>query len=337
MRELMNNIYDDFSEELLWIKKMILKDGSSLPDSLQPVAKYYTTRRLIVLPGEGRQIFYIDPELGRPIPYIVFWFADALGLTNKNVARRLALGLLYATLAYVTLDDIIDEENKPAFLNVSLGNFYLHRYLATFDGLFDESSNFWYYLADSSKKFMKYLYEDFTFKHEKHNILDFDPFSEWFLFRSCKSYSILVMSIFAAIAYATNNETKIQMIDRFWTKYAMAHRLHDDLNDWMEDLKMDDLNHSPILIYALQNCRAGLKLSEKNVYSMFLCDDFVNRIYDVIFNLIEDARTNLSMFNGDYLSRYMDEQVRFHTRNREGLLKTNSFFQCELKRMLSKE
>ena len=333
----MKNIYDDFSDEIVWIKERILEDSLALPESVKAVAQYYSSKRILVFLNKEQQTIMIDPELGRPIPYVVFWFAEALGLTDKNVAKKLALGLLYATLAYVILDDIIDEENNPSLLNITLSNIYLYNYLAAFDNLFDTTSSFWHYLADSLKQFMNNLSEDFTFKHEDHNILGIDPFSKQFLFRSCRSYSVLVMTILVAIAYSTKNEVKIPMIEQFWRNYAMAHRLHDDLNDWQEDLKMEDLNHSPILIYALQTYGEELKLSEEEVLGMFLRDDFVNKIYGVILDMVKAAKEDASTFNGVYLSRYMDEQVMFHTKNRNGLLRTNSSFQSELSSILKKE
>jgi hypothetical protein len=332
----MKNIYDDFSDEIVWCKKRILEDCKNLPESLIPLSQYYTSKRILVLPDKDRPVVMIDPELGRPIPYIVFWVTEALGL-DRNIAKRLALGLLYATLAYVVLDDIVDEENDPTLLNVSLGNIYLHNYLASFDGLFDASSGFWHYLADSTKRFMKSLYDDYSFKHGKHDVSEFDPLSEQFLWRSCGSYSILVMTILVAAAYATNNVEKIPALDRFWYKYAMAHRLHDDLNDWMEDLVMEDYNYSPILIYALQHYEEKTRLSEEKVLSMFMSDEYVNRIYSVIFDLIRAASVEVSSLNEIYLSRYLDEQVIFHTRNRDGLLKTTSSFQRELTNILDRK
>jgi hypothetical protein len=289
----------------------------------------------MVLPDKDRPVIMIDPELGRPIPYIVFWFAEALNL-DKNIAKRLALGLLYATLAYVVLDDVIDEENNPTLLNLTLGSIYLHNYLATFDDLFEPTSEFWRYLADSNKNFLKSLYDDYTFKHEEHNILEFKPLSEQFLWRSCKSYSILVKTILVAITYATKNESKIPIIDRFWYKYAMAHRLHDDLNDWREDLEMDDLNYSPVLVYAIQNYEAESKLTEDKFLSMLMSDKYVHEIYDVIFKLIDAAKVEAQPLHGLYLSKYIEEQIRFHTRNRDGLLKTTLTFQNQLKNILMK-
>ena len=43
--------------------------------------------------------------LGKPVPYAVFWFADALGFSDAETVRRLALGLVYVSLHTTIKDD----------------------------------------------------------------------------------------------------------------------------------------------------------------------------------------------------------------------------------------
>ena len=319
--------------------KRIREETLTFPNSLRPLAEHYISKRLIIF-DKDRSI-RLDPKWGiptrNPLPYLVFWFADAFGLEDREVTRRLALGLVYSSLAFAVLDDVIDQESQSTSRNVTLANMYLHRYLATFDDLFDPDSEFWHYLANSIKELMRYLYQDFTFKHEPSiDRSSFDPFSEPFLMESCRSYSVLVMTTLAALAYATNNETKIPLVNKFWNYYAMGHRIYDDLNDLQRDLRMDDFNNSSVLLYALQNIDKKSELNEELVWSMLLSSDFVERIYGAMLGFFKAAREDVSAFNCSYLTRFMDELISSHTRKRDSLLQTGSDFYKELSRILNK-
>lgn len=332
----MVRLYADFSSDISWLGERIREDSLTIHDSLKPLAEHYLRKRSPFLSERDRPIESVERAHARPIPYITFWFAEAFGLTDREVTRRLALGVVYSALAFLVFDDIIDEESQSTSCNISLANMYLHRYLATFDGLFDPDSRFWHYLAGCIKELTQYLCWDFTFKHERRNVLIVDPFSEPFLKESIKSYSVLLMSSLAAIAFLTNNETKIPTLDKFWYNYGIGHRIYDDLNDWKGDLRMDDLNHSPILIYALQAAGGKSEPSEELIHSMLLDADFVEKVYSVMLGFLKEAREDASAFNCIYLSQFMDEQISFHTRNRDELLKTSSDFYRGLHRILDK-
>lgn len=335
----MVQIYSEFSSEIRWIVERIREENLTLPTSLKPLAEYYTSKRLI-LRADKDEIIKLDPKLGLPahnfLPDVVFWFADAFGLKDRKVTKKLALGLVYSSLAFVVIDDTIEEETQSTSSYLALASIYLHRYLKSFDGLFEPDSKFWQYLTTSIKDFNLLVYQDFTFKHEPKDIANLDPLSEPFLLESCKSYVVLVMTTFAAVAYATNNEKKLPLLSKFWNYYAMGHRIYDDLNDLQEDLRMDDYYNSSVLLYALQKADNKSKLDEKLLWSMFLDTDFVKKIYSTMLHLFKRAREVASAFNCPFLSSFMDELISSHTQKRDTLLKTSSDFYKELSRILNK-
>jgi hypothetical protein len=265
---------------------------------------------------------------------VVFWLSDAFGLKDIEITKRLALGLVYSSLAFAVLDDTIEQETQSTSSNLALANMYLHRYLNSFEGLFKQDSKFWHYLATSIKEFTLLVYQDFTYKHEFQDIASLDPLSEPFLLESSKSYSALVMTTFAAIAYVTNNEAKIPQLTKFWNDYAMGHRIYDDLNDLHKDLRMDDYNNSSVLLHALQKTDNKSKLDEELVWSMLLDTDFIEKIYGTMLGLFKRAREEASAFKSPYLTTFMDELIRTHTQKRDSLLKTKSNFYKELNRIL---
>ena len=330
---------DDFSIEIRWIGDRIREETLTFPNSLRPLAEHYTSKRLIFSAGKDGMI-RLDPKLGLPtrnfIPDVVLWLADAFGLKDRDVSKRLALGLVYSSLAFAVLDDTIDQETQSTSSNLALANMYFHRYLKSFDDLFEPDSKFWYYLASSLKEFTLLVCQDFTFKHEPKNIATVDPLSEPFLLESCKSYSVLVMTTFTAVAYASHNETKIPLLTKFWNDYAMGHRIYDDLNDLHRDLEIDDYNNSSVLLYALQKADNKSKLDEELVWSMLLDADFIQKIYNTMLGLFGRAREEASAFNSPYLTTFMDDLISIHTQKRDGLLLARSNFFNELNRILKK-
>jgi len=326
-----SEIYTDFSKDINWIRERIQEEIITCPNSLKSLAEYYVRKRLIILSDKARTIKF-DPYLGRPVPYTVFWFAEAFGLTNKEVTRRLALGLVYSSIATTIRDDIIDNELLSELSYFALEKTYLHRYLAVFNELFNPDSKFWYYLVNCIKELARYESWNLTSNYEH----SFDPFSESFLKESSRYFSAVVMPTLAALAIATNNERKIPIVRKFVKHFSMGWRIYDDLKDWRMDLKVKNLNHSSTLIYTLQNVGGKSKLNEEVVQSMFLSTDFVKKAYGAMLSFFRSARKDVSAFNCSYLSRFMDEQISFHTRKRDSILRSSSDFYKQLSKILSK-
>jgi hypothetical protein len=291
-------IPNSFSDEIKWVGDRIREDTNTFSNSLKPLAEHYISKRLIFTVDKDEMI-RLDPKLGLPtrnfIPQVVFWLADAFGLENREVSKKLALGLVYSSLAFAVLDDAIEQETQSTSSNLALANLYLHRYLQSFDGLFEQDSKFWNHLATSIKEFTLLVCQDFTYKYDPKDVATIDPLSEPFLFESCKSYSVLVLTTFAAVAYVTNNETKIPLLTKFWNDYAMGHRIYDDLNDLHKDLRMSDYNNSSVLIYALKKAENKSKLDEELIWSMLLDNEFIDTIYNTMLGLFRRAKEDASI------------------------------------------
>jgi len=268
----------------------------------------------------------LDPQIGRPVPYSTFWFAKAFDFTNEPVTRRLALGMLYSAIATTIRDDLLDQEPSSQLQHSTLANIFLHKYLEGFTDLFDSDSRFWYYHAISNKEQAQYEIWNLTY-HYEHSL---DPFSEAFLSESSRYFSAVVMPTLAAVAIAADNERQIPIVISFLKHFSMGWRVFDDLMDWRKDLKVKDLNHSSLLYSVKQNFEDRPTLNEETVLSMFLSDDFVKKMYGAILGFFKEAREDILPLNCNYLTRFMDEQLNFHTRKRDVLLQANSDFYNKL-------
>jgi hypothetical protein len=317
--------------------KEIREETQTLPDSLKPCAEHYVAKKLIFSPDKNGFI-KLDPKLGLPtrnfMVNIVFWLAEAFGLEDREVSKKLALGLLYSSLAFGILDDVIEQETKSTSREVALANIYLHRYLKSFENLFEPDSIFWHYLASKIKEFTQLIFKDYTYKHEQKDINALDPLSEPFLLESCKSYSALVMTTLAALAYASNKEYIISQLNKFWNNYAMGHRIYDDLNDLRQDLTMKDYNNSSVLLFILQNAGNKSKLDEKLVWSVLMDAEFIENIYDTMLTLFKKAKEDAYAFNSIYLDTFMEELISLHKRKKESLLTAKLNFYKELAEVL---
>lgn len=333
-----SEIYNDFSNDIYWIRERIQEDTHLFPDSLKPLVDYYIKKRLIIIPDKSHPIpnHYIDYELARPVPYATFWFADAFGIENKLITRKLGLGLVYSALATTIRDDIVDRESPTDPRCFKLYNYYNHRYLAIFDDLFDRESKFWYYLTNCIKEQAQYEKWNLLFD----NALGVDPFSESFLQESSRYFTAVVLPTLAALAVITNNESKIPKVDEFLRHFSMGWRIYDDLSDWQKDLINDNFNHSSILLYIFQKIQRDNNLNEEIVLSAFLSHEIFEKAYGAILSFNNAAKRDVSDFNCAYLSKFMDEQISFHTRKRDSILahvsELNSEFFKQLNIILNK-
>ncbi len=321
MDMLFSEIYTDFSKDTIWMRERISEDLICLPNFLQPLLDHFVRRRLTILPSNDRST-QLDPRIGRPVPYSTFWFAKAFDFTNKPVTRKLALGMLYSAIATTIRDDLLDQKLSSQLQHSTLANIFLNKYLEGFTDLFYSDSRFWYYYAIANKELAQYEIWNLTSKYE-HCL---DPFSETFLKESARYFSAVVMPTLVAVAIASDSERQIPTVSNFLTHFSMGWRVFDDLMDWRKDLTARELNHSSILYSVKQNFDGQLNLDEHSVFSMFMSDNFVKKIYNTILGFFKEAREDILPLNCNYLTKFMDEQLNFHTRKRDALLQTNSDF-----------
>ncbi len=307
------------------MRERIREDLTSLPNFLKPLLDHFMRRRLTLLPNNDR-LPQLDPRIGRPVPYSTFWFAKAFDFTNKPITRRLALGMLYSSISTTIRDDLFDQKPSSQLQHLALVNLFLHKYLEVFTDLFDSDSMFWYYYAIADKEIAQYEIWNLT-SHYKHI---FDPFGESFLIESSRYFSAVVMPTLVAVAIISDNEKQVPTVSNFLKHFSMGWRVFDDLMDWRKDLTVRDLNHSSILYSVKQNFDRQSNLDEAAVLSMFLSDDFVKKMYSPILNFFKKAREDILPLNCHYLTRFMDEQLDFHTQKRDALLRANSDFYNKL-------
>src|SRR5215203_4350169 len=98
-------IYSNYEDKLNWLINKHRKELLVLPASISSIAKYYLTKRLLIL---TQKPLAIDRRLGRPIPYLAYWFANIFGLDDQKVVRQLGLTLSYISLAVSAKDDLVD-------------------------------------------------------------------------------------------------------------------------------------------------------------------------------------------------------------------------------------
>jgi len=322
-----SEIYNDFKEDIYWIRERIQADVRFFPDSMKPLVEHYIKKRLLIIPSKER-IFgsSFDYEIGRPVPYATFWFADAFGLKDEAVRRKLGLGLIYSALATTIRDDIIDGEGPQDPRRTNLLNYYNHKYLEIFDDLLPKDSSFWYHLSRGIQE---------TARYESWNLLfddglGVDPFSEAFLQESSRYFSAVVMPTLAALAVHAGNEGGVQVASRFLRHFSMGWRIYDDFCDWKKDLKRENVNHSSILLYIKQRTQGITELNEEAVHLMFLDADFIKDAYGAILEFYEEAKRDIAGLDCEYLDKFMDEQLSFHSRRRTLILERSGEINSEI-------
>ncbi len=318
-----SEIYSNFTNNIRWLQEQVGEDDRNLPPRLRQMGKRITSERLFVVP-DGIHTPRLDPEFGRPIPYSVFWFADALGYTDNTTVNSFALAMIYSSMSSTLRDDIVDsKELKGERLHLlELSNIFQRKYIEIFEKAFGRRSSLWCYLAQALDEQLRYESWNKAFTLETCR----NPFSSRFIKDSSRYFYAVVIPSLVAVALAAGAENKVARIARFARHLSMGSRVHDDLKDCRTDLDMEDMNHSCILLYARQ-CIGGRKeLDEETLASLFLSEGFVRSVYEPILLYFNKAREDILPFNSRYLTKFMDEQLSFSARARDATLKRQSNF-----------
>lgn len=314
MRDLF--IYFDFDKDVSWIKRIQSQEYARFPVTISKLAEYYLKKRLYIL---GEKPLIVDQRLGRPFPYLAFWFADAFGLTNREAARKLALSLVYISICVSARDDLVDARLKLNGRKVSthalvcLTDLYYNRYFQIFKTLLPPSSRFWHTMSNCLNDWARYEAWSFFFSSSD----DFAPLSQQFLKKSSQYLVAVTLPTIVATAFLTSNESKIPHIVRFLRYYWMGWKMVDDIHDWERDLETPKFSHSSIIHHAIKKYGMSKKLTVTDIQSMFLSKNFVNEIYSSMLSWYKKARNNLSFFNSKYLREFMDSQIQFHSDGRK--------------------
>jgi len=313
-----SRIYSDFSEDIEWIRRRIASDVGSLPPALVPLAEYYTKGRLKVV--KGSWAFRVpDKRMGRPIPYLAFWVAGALGLADERLRRLSGLSLVYSSIATTIRDDISD---SPAHNSgkARLDRFWSRRYLETLKEVFPDQRGFKLVTSSADAEWRRYTQwqsNPSAFGHPR-------PFSADFLRESSRYYIACALPPLSAIAYAVGRKEEVPRITRYLREFSMGWKIFDDLMDWERDLAVEEMNRSSVLIYIRNQMGHSEPVDRIDALSWFLSDQFVRNAYCAMVSFYLKARSAAEPLGDSYLTKFLDEQMRFQTDKRNALLMSAS-------------
>ncbi len=328
-------IYSNYNDKLEWLIDKHRKELSIVPASISSLARYYLTKRLLIL---IQKPLTIDRRFGRPVPYLAYWFADAFGLDDQKVVRQLGLTLSYISLAVSARDDLLDgrirlgQKIVSEHAHVCLTNMYYDRYFRIFKSILHPGSEFWYILSCCLNDWSNY--EKWSFLFNSNNRIN--PFSEKFLSESSSYLVAITLPTIAAAALLTGNQDKIPQITKFLRHYCMGWKIVDDIRDWQKDLKLHNFNHSSVLYYVKSKLDKQYELNAEIVTSMFLDDLFLKKIYGALFHWYRAARHDAKYFDYPTLVTFMDSQIEFHTSERDYLSGSKAQFSERISQILQK-
>jgi hypothetical protein len=331
-----HQIYLDFRKEVTRLQKIHNRELASFPREIGAIAHYYLNKRLLILNDKDIEF---DVRLGRPVPYLAFWFADAFGLKDKKIIRQLAASMMYISLWVSIRDDLQDGRAaingkivcKEAY--ICLANIYFSKYINIFREMFTSESRFWYILTNCLDQWWKYESWSFLFNYTNNT----DPLSEKFLSKASSYLPAIMLPSLAAIALVTRKHTKIPLVADFLKHYWMAWKIVDDIRDWQKDLKVRKYNHSSILYYSLR--KAATKqpgLGPEDVISTFSDETCVKKIYNAILEFYKAARYDAKKLGSAYLPKFMDLQIELHAEERDSLLVSRLQFIRHIEKMIEK-
>jgi len=310
-------IYDDFGTNARLIRDAFKRDLVEVKKELYDLIDYYLTERLYIFP---KRKFTIDSQYGIPVPYLVYWFADAFHYEDNSVIDRLALTLMYAATFYCIRDDLVDGFVRTSNIDhrehahIALSNFFLSRYLRIFKGMFSEKSIFWHYLSNSLDQWWQHEYWSFSSSLLKRGNSSRYFLSKNFLIHSCKYMIGLTFPSVYALAMKARRQKEFQSIKDFLTYYYLGNRIVDDLRDLEEDLTVKNYNHSSVINHATTFFPDQSHISLREIRSVFLNEDFTSLIYGTILKYYSKARACIEPYNSQYLTQFMNDQIEYFER-----------------------
>src|SRR5215213_714156 len=328
-------IYSDFRNEVKRLERRHDRELVSFPRQIGAIAHYYLNKRLLILNDKDIEF---DERLGRPVPYLAFWFADAFGLKDKQTIRQLAASLMYISLWVSIRDDLQDGRAAVGGKTVCehayvyLANIYYSKYTDIFREMFPPESRFWYILTDCLDQWWKYNSWSFLFSYNNNT----DPLSKMFLSKASSYLPAIILPTLAAIALLTKNHMKIPLVAGFLKHYWMGWKIVDDIRDWEKDLKVRNYNHSSILYYSLKKASKQSRFGPEDVISTFLDENSIKKIYNAMLEFYKAARRDAQKVGSVYVSKFMDTQIEFHSDERDCLLRSRLQFIRNLENVIEK-
>jgi hypothetical protein len=322
-------IYSNFFDDIMWIKEKLQTDFESLPDELKSLGTYYLKNRLLIIPNQNQEVIN-DPDLGRPVPYAVFWFSEALGGYNPQSVRKLALAMIYSSIITTIRDDVEDESITSKLTHDKLYEYFATKHIEIFQGFFPRDSDFWKIYQKCEADIRRYTDWRKTPLDAKMVL----PYSDDFLWDSSRYFSAVVLPSLAAVGILTDHEENIPIIEEYLRYFSMGWRVYDDLKDWAIDIKYEDLNRSSLLL-AISHHTAKREIKETTVQSFLMDEKFVNETFEALLTNFQRALDAASHINSRYLNQFMKEQFNYHNRVKKNLLENRTKLIEELKLILS--
>ncbi len=302
-------------------------DLAELPPGWGQESQYLTQKRLQIL-SPDIETYLVDPEIGRPVPYATFWFADALKLRDRETVRELALAMVYSSIIVTLHDDAKDNEKQNEGLK-EIETIFRSKYKHIFSRIFYEKSKFWpnYYYCESELS----KYDAWNSRPPEPGV---DPLSDDYLWESSRYFSACVLPSLAAIAVLTDQLDKIGVVERFLRPFSMGWRIYDDIKDWVSDLNIRNYNRSTILLEVARMKLYGNPINESDVHSALLSQRFVAKVYETMIKHFEAAKNSVSYPQMEYLTKFMDEQISYQKRQWDNLEKNRDEFYKQLLKVL---
>ncbi|MDQ3903629.1 MAG: hypothetical protein M3247_08325 [Thermoproteota archaeon] len=314
-----NAVYDDFSSNATLIRNAFKKDLEGVEKDLYDLMNYYLTDRLYIFPKEQ---FTTDAQYGIPVPYLVYWFANAFHYGNNSVTNQLALTLMYAATFYCIRDDLIDGFIRTTatvnreHAHIALSNFFLSRYLHIFKRMFPQKSHFWYYLSMSLNEWWQHEYWSFSSDSVKGQNLNRYFLSKSFLMNSCKYMIGLSFPSIWALAIKANRQKEFDSIKNFLRYYYLGNRIVDDLRDLEEDLTVKNYNYSSVINYAATFFPSQSRIGQREIKYVFMNEKFTSSVYGSILKYYSKARQCIEHYKSRYLIQFMNDQIEYFTKRR---------------------
>ena len=319
-----SRIYLDFAEDIDWIRRKIASDVNSLPPALMPQAEYYTRGRLKVL-KESWAFRVTDKRMGRPIPYLAFWVADALGMEDEHLRRMSGLSLVCSSIGTTIRDDIVDSPaDTPT--RTTLDRFWSREYVMALREVFPTPEGFREVASWTDAEWRRYKEWESDPSAGTHS----RPFSADFLGESSRYYIACALPSLSAVAYSTGRKRDVRRIETYLREFSMGWKIFDDLMDWEKDLAVGEMNRSSALIYIMNRMGHKKTVDRIDVSSWFMSDEFIRDAYVAMVGFYQRARRAVAVFGDSYLDRFLDEQIRFQRQKEHSLLKAAGLLRSSL-------
>ena len=310
-----SSIYSDFASDAAWIQDAIAMDVSSLPRDKTVAGLYFTKERLKILKGANQR--EVSPSVGRPVPYAAFWFANAFSLRDSKFVRQMALCMVYNSLTTTIKDDLEDSATGRRSTLEFLRRYWSGKYSEVVNSEIPAGSAY-YRAADTAEEEWR-RYDEWNQSFDQTS--EFNPYSDRFLASSSRYFVAVVFPPLAALAAEAGRPREINRIHQFLRAFSKGWRVFDDLMDWQRDIGSPRLNRSSVLYYLEKRLPPQTPMKPSYVLSSFLSREFVEDTYRAILRNLRSAGDVLAPLNNSYLSAFIREQIEFHTKRRDALLR----------------